>query len=797
MQKPIRTSFATRMFVMFTLFMTLACGVAVAVLIPYQSKDISRRLDQKGRLLATVLATTCRLGVFSENERLMRTAIHGISNPVEVVEIEIFDVEGNLLQKWLRENHTARQPGAEKIALPAKAMNGGRIARHDPAPVWEFWRPVTAEGAYDSEEALFFGKEPGTDQARTIGFVSVTLDRSRAERRIHTLALYAVVIGVAFWAVGTGVIFFLSRTLSSPLRNLYQGVMTLGSGQPYVPLKIQTRDEIGRLGIAFNQMAATLQRREARLEAARKTLETVIEASPLAIVTVDREGKVDTWNRAAEAMFGWRADEVRGGPCPLESLAQGAENCGLARRVAAESAAGAGERSRCPRKDGQTIDIALWTAPLRDDGGDVDRYLGIFEDITEQLESERKLRESEALYRTLVETSPDAIALTDPNGNYIMANTQSARFRGYDTVQEMIDDKDSVLHHCEPTQQEAIRGYIDTAKRKGIVRNLVYKMRRKDGTALTTNLNLSLVHDGLGELLGIMGVARDMTEWIQARERERIQREQLIQADKLASLGTLVAGVAHEINNPNNFIMLNATTLSKVWQEILPILEEYHQRHGDFEVLGYGFPEIGEKFMKTCVDIGEGARRIKGVVTELKRYARKEADDSVVLVDPNAPVASAVRLMDHAIRKATDRFRVDYDRLDRVSGRYQQIEQVVVNLIHNACQSLPDRDCGLRIRTVNRSEEKAVVIEVSDEGEGISPEHQKQIFDPFFTTRRQAGGIGLGLAICETLTARHGGRLVFESIPGKGTTARVILPSAETEAASGEEFHKPLNTDTD
>lgn len=797
MHTPIRTPFATRIFIVFTLFMTLACGAAVAVLIPYQSKEINRRLDQKGRLLATVLATTCRLGVFSENERLMRTAIHGISNQEEVVEIEIVDRDGNLLQTWVRESGAARQPEVQEIAVPAEAMNGGRIELPDTASVWEFWRPVTAEGAYDSEEALFFGDRPGSDRSRVIGYVSVTLDRSKARHRIHALTLYALGIGAAFWAVGVLIIFFLSKKLSDPLRQLYGGVSALESGDPFVPLKIETGDEFGRLGIAFNQMAAALQRREAHLEAARKTLETVIEASPLAIVTVDREGKVDTWNRAAEAMFGWRADEVRRGPCPLEALFEGAEKCGLARRVAEESAPVAGEKIRCARKDGRMIDIALWTAPLRDDGDDIDRYLGIFQDITEQLESERRLRESEALYRTLVETSPDAIALTDLHGNFIMANTQSARFRGYETVQEMRNDKNSVLQHCDPAQQEAIRGYIDTVRRTGIVRNLEYKMRRKDGAALATNLNLSLVHDGRGEIVGIMGVARDMTEWNQARERERIQREQLIQADKLAALGTLVAGMAHEINNPNNFIMLNATTLSKVWQEILPILEEYHHRHGDFEVLGYGFPEIGDKFMKTCADIGEGARRIKGVVTELKQYARKEADDSLVLLDLNEPVASAVRLMDHAVRKATHRFQVDYGRPDRVMGHYQQIEQVVVNLIHNACLSLPDKDRALRIRTVNRPAEKEVMIEVSDEGEGISPEHQKQIFDPFFTTRRQAGGIGLGLAICDTLTARHGGRLVFESEPGKGATARVILPSAEPEARSAEGNPDPLNADTD
>ncbi len=797
MHRPIRTSFATRLFVMFTLFMTLACGVVLSVLISYQSGDINRRLEQKGRVLATVLATTCRLGVFSKNERLMRTAIHGISNQEEVVEIGIFDEEGHLLQKWFRESDAVRQPETEKIAVPAEAMSGGRIPSSDPSPVWEFWGPVTSEGPYDSEEALFFAEGPGADKPRIIGFVSLTLDRSQARRRIHALTFYTLGIGAAFWAVGAGIIFFLSRTLSFPLRNLYRGVMTLEAGQPFVPLKIQTRDEIGRLGIAFNQMADTLQRREAHLEAARKTLETVIEASPLAIVTVDREGKVDTWNRAAEAMFGWRADEVRGRPCPLESLAERAENCGLARRMAEESAPMAGAKTRCPRKDGGIIDIALWTAPLKGDGGEVQRYLGIFQEITQQLESERKLRESEALYRTLVETSPDAIALTDPKGNYIMANTQSARFRGYDTVQEMMDERDSVLHHFEPAEQEAIRGYIDAVKRQGTLRNLEYKMRRKDGAALITSLNLSLVHDDRGDLVGIMGVARDMTQWIQARERERMQREQLIQADKLVSLGTLVAGMAHEINNPNNFIMLNATTLSKVWQEILPILEEYHQRHGDFEVLGYGFPEIGEKFMKTCADIAEGARRIKAVVTDLKQYARKEADDTLVPLDLNAPVASAVRLMDHAIRKSTDRFRIDYGRLDPVLGQYQQIEQVVVNLIQNACLSLPSRDRGLRVRTLNRPEEKEVVIEVSDEGEGISPEHQKQIFDPFFTTRRQVGGIGLGLAICETLTVRHGGRLVFESEPGQGTTVRVILPSAETEAAPAERFRNPLNTDTD
>ncbi|MEJ2167316.1 MAG: 7TM diverse intracellular signaling domain-containing protein [Desulfobacterales bacterium] len=264
-----------------------------------------------------------------------------------------------------------------------------------------------------------------------------------------------------------------------------------------------------------------------------------------------------------------------------------------------------------------------------------------------------------------------------------------------------------------------------------------------------------------------------------AEEQVKLQQQQLMQAGKMAALGTLVSGVAHEINNPNNFIMLNTPILQEAWENAIPVLEKYYAENGDFIIGGMKFTEMRENMPALFAGISDGAARIKQIIEDLKHYARNEAVDLSQEVDINAVLQSAVSLLSGMIRKFTDHFHVDFGAdLPLLTGNFQRLEQVLVNLIQNACQALPDPHKGVFVSTAYDPEKSRIVIAVRDEGSGIASEHLPHIMDPLFTTRQDSGGVGLGLSISAQIVAEHGGTMFFASQVGSGTTVTVSLPAA-------------------
>jgi len=273
-------------------------------------------------------------------------------------------------------------------------------------------------------------------------------------------------------------------------------------------------------------------------------------------------------------------------------------------------------------------------------------------------------------------------------------------------------------------------------------------------------------------------LAREVAERQRAVEELRLNQAQLVQADKMAALGVLVSGVAHEINNPNGFILLNMPVLKDVYLDALEHLEEQYREKGDFMLGGLRYSEMRQEVPAMLDEMLEGARRIKRIVEDLKDFARPEDAPRQEPLDFNAVVQAAIRLVDNSIKKATRRFTLSCgERLPRVRGNGQRIEQVIVNLVLNACQALPDPSRGIRVST--EVEGERVLLTVEDEGVGIPPENLPRLTDPFFTTKRDSGGTGLGLSVSSGIVKEHGGTLEFRSTPGSGTTVRLALPAAE------------------
>ncbi len=267
----------------------------------------------------------------------------------------------------------------------------------------------------------------------------------------------------------------------------------------------------------------------------------------------------------------------------------------------------------------------------------------------------------------------------------------------------------------------------------------------------------------------------------QAEEKARLRQEQLFRAAKMVSLGTLVSGVAHEINNPVTSALLNTQTLRKVWNGVLPILDSRAQHEGDFRVGGMNYNEIRERMPLLLSHIEEGTRRVRDIVTDLKDFARETPSERSDDIDVNQVVRKAIGLVSNLIKKSTNNFSVDCaPALPVFKGNAQRIEQVVINLVMNACQALSDSEQAVQISTGVDPDQSGVFLEIRDEGIGVPPEVVQQIKDPFFTTKRDSGGTGLGLAISDRIVRDHEGRMTFTSKPGEGTTVRVNFPVSAT-----------------
>jgi signal transduction histidine kinase len=248
---------------------------------------------------------------------------------------------------------------------------------------------------------------------------------------------------------------------------------------------------------------------------------------------------------------------------------------------------------------------------------------------------------------------------------------------------------------------------------------------------------------------------------------------------RLASLGELAAGVAHEINNPNGLILLNTPMLRDVLHDALSLFEDHYQQHGMLELGGLDYQELRDELPVMLQRIEGGAQRIKRIVEDLKNFVRQGDIDLSGQLDLNEVVQTAIRLLDNSIKKATDHFETAFGALPLGQGDFQRIEQVVINLIQNACQALTDRSAKIQLITYFDAENNCNILQLHDGGAGIAPEILPHVTDPFYTTRRQSGGTGLGLSISARIIREHGGQLELQSTLGVGTVVTMKLPIAE------------------
>lgn len=433
---------------------------------------------------------------------------------------------------------------------------------------------------------------------------------------------------------------------------------------------------------------------------------------------------------------------------------------------------------RISSRDGQYRWIIEYGTPFNGPDGKFAGYICSCHDFTERKKIEEALAQSENRFKQFFEQNEIAIMLLDPlNCAICEANHAAVGLYGY-TREELIAQGLALL--ISPVLldgfKEVVRNSILSQGAEGFS-ILPQFHTRKDGSSAIVVVHAKSIRLSPEETPVLYCSFFDITATIRLQEEGKVRQAQLIHSNKMASVGLMISGVVHEINNPNAFIMSNAQLMQDISQEVLQLLERLYKAQPDISIAGLSFPEIREAAPRLVSGIIDASTRINEIVRNIGDFVRPESEDMEKKFDINSAILTSTAILTNQIKKCTDNFHLDLNKgLPLIRGSSQKLEQVIINLVMNSLQALPDRGRGVYVSTARDEDTDCVIIEIRDEGRGMQEENMNRIKEPFFTTKSEAGGTGLGLFISDEIIRKHNGSLSFESEQGKGTTAIIRLP---------------------
>ena len=576
------------------------------------------------------------------------------------------------------------------------------------------------------------------------------------------------------------------------------------------------------------------KRTENEFKESEQWLKSVIGGSPIPAFVIGKNHRIMYWNKALEELTKIKAEDVIGTSQQWRAFYSKKRPCMADLLVRREQGniskwyTGKYIKSKLLDEAYEAIDffpelgnhgkwLRFTAAIIRNAAGDLIGAIETLEDITRRKkakeallkaheELEQRVRErtaelaqaNEALLTELMERHRTQKALKQTN-DHLSLLLESLPIISYtrkaegdfgitfvsNTIEEITgyppqcfrDDEHFWVDHIHPDDRARIVTDLQTERSRGTHR-YSYRFRVMDDSYRWFSDYWRIVQHPSGSTSYIVGAWQDVTEDKRIRQEGELRLQQMIQTHKLTALGEVVAGVAHEINNPVSFIAYNVPILEEIWNTVEAILSRSSVHHPDWEKRGLSYEEVCGNMREIIQAFKIGANRISRVITSLKEFSRSDETAQKKTFSLPDVIAGALIIVGAQVRRTVSRINQEIDeKIPLLSGHFQKIEQVIANLLINAHQAIPAGQKGLitiRCRYIDRL--KAAVVDIEDNGKGIERKIMDHIFDPFFTTRRELDGTGLGLSISYGLIKEHHGLIGVLSRPGKGSRFSIYLP---------------------
>jgi PAS domain S-box-containing protein len=560
----------------------------------------------------------------------------------------------------------------------------------------------------------------------------------------------------------------------------------------------QLADDLAASALSERQAHAALSESEQRLQA-------ILDNSTAVVYLKDTESRFLLINRRFETLFHVTRQQVQGKTNHELFPKQWADAFRANDLKVLKAKAPLQFEESVPLDDGLHTYISI-KFPLYNAGGDVYGVCGISTDITRRKMMEEALRSSEERVRLIVDMAHDAFVAIDADGLVKEWNSQAEKLFGWtrdEVLGQPLNERIIPPQHREQHAQ-GMKHFLATGEGPVLNQRIELPALHRDGHAFPVELTITAIR--LGQTYLFSSFLHDISERKRAEDQLRRQntllqemaqseraahealkkaQSQLVQSEKLAALGQLVAGVAHEINNPLSFVSNNVAVLQRDVRAVRELLTLYHEANTDLE---QHRPELAARIRAAAdsIDLSytlenldglmarsrDGLKRIQQIVKDLRDFARLDESD-LHEVDLNAGIESTINIIQGQARKQQVALELDLRPLPGVTCYPAKVNQVVLNLVVNAIDACPP---GGKVAVATRPNGDRVEISVADTGTGIDPRIREKIFDPFFTTKPQGKGTGLGLSISYGIVRAHGGTIDFESELGRGTRFSVRLP---------------------
>ncbi len=540
--------------------------------------------------------------------------------------------------------------------------------------------------------------------------------------------------------------------------------------------------------------------RDLERERLEKVFDFLVHYANDIVLLMDEAGNILEANDAASRAYGYsRSELVRMNIAQLRAP----DTLGLIHKqlAAAGNEGGYSFKTRHLRRDGSEFPVEVSSGTFEERG--VRYRQSIIRDISQREAVALALAQSEARFRSLIELAAVGLAEMTPDHRWLEVNPALCEILGYEREGLLQKSWEELVHPEDLPRESALCRELLAGEREEY--KLPLRFIHAGGSTVWGNVAVRSMDDARGRHASLVLIVHDITSLIQQEEqlREALERQielnhrleeaqsQLLQSEKMASIGQLAAGVAHEINNPVGFVSSNLGTLKTYLDDLMAIIDAALARNGNDPELrtllaARDFPFLREDAPALVAESLDGIARVKKIVQDLKDFSRVgEADWQ--WADLHQGLESTLNIVWNEIKYKA---RVDkhYGDLPRIWCLPSQLNQVFMNLLVNAAHAI-ERQGVITLRSGTSPD--GVWVEVEDTGHGIAPEHLGKIFDPFFTTKPVGQGTGLGLSLAFSIVRKHGGHIEVHSEPGQGTRFRVWLPRIPPEASPPAEAPEP------